>query len=138
VRADQVTEVCTGHGEGAVWSDAWGGLRFVDLLAGEVLALAPSGAVTRQAVGRVAACVRPRAVGGMVVAVERGFALYDAGGVRQRDWELWAEPGVRMNEGSCDPDGRFWCGSTAYDRARVPGRSTGWTSTGARRRRCPA
>jgi sugar lactone lactonase YvrE len=23
---------------------------------------------------------------------------------------------VRMNEGGCDPDGRFWCGSMAYDR----------------------
>jgi sugar lactone lactonase YvrE len=115
VRADQITEVCTGHGEGAVWSNAWGGLRFVDLLTGAVLALASSGTVTRQTVGRVAACVRPRATGGMVVAVERGFASYDADGVRQRDWQLWADPGVRMNEGSCDPDGRFWCGSTAYD-----------------------
>jgi sugar lactone lactonase YvrE len=115
VRAEQVTEVCTTHGEGAVWADAWGGLRFVDLLAGDVLALASSGAITRHAVGQVAACVRPRAASGMVVAVERGFAVYDDDGVRQRDWELWADPGVRMNEGSCDPDGRFWCGSTAYD-----------------------
>src|SRR5690606_25920507 len=29
------------------------------------------------------------------------------------------DPGVRMNEGGCDPDGRFYCGSMAYD--RTPG-----------------
>ena len=23
-----------------------------------------------------------------------------------------------MNEGGCDPDGRFYCGSMAYDKAR--------------------
>ena len=36
--------------------------------------------------------------------------------------ELWTDPGVRMNEGSCDPDGRFYCGSMAYDKR--PGAAT--------------
>ncbi|WP_426560655.1 SMP-30/gluconolactonase/LRE family protein [Angustibacter sp. McL0619] len=114
-RAEQVTGVCTLHGEGAVWSDAWGGLRFVDMLAGDVLTLAPGGQVTRLSVGRVAACVRPRAGGGMVVAHERGVALYAPEDTLDWSLELWTDPGIRMNEGSCDPDGRFWCASTAYD-----------------------
>ena len=25
--------------------------------------------------------------------------------------------GVRMNEGGCDPNGRFYCGSVAYDQS---------------------
>jgi sugar lactone lactonase YvrE len=29
--------------------------------------------------------------------------------------ELWTDPGIRMNEGDCDPDGRFYCGTMAYD-----------------------
>jgi sugar lactone lactonase YvrE len=57
----------------------------------------------------------------MVVAVERGFAVFDAEGGRQRDVQLWTDPGLRMNEGSCDPDGRFWCGSTAYDESAGAG-----------------
>jgi sugar lactone lactonase YvrE len=30
---------------------------------------------------------------------------------------LWSDPGVRMNEGGCDPDGRFYSGSMAYDQS---------------------
>jgi sugar lactone lactonase YvrE len=29
--------------------------------------------------------------------------------------ELWTGTDIRMNEGGCDPDGRFYCGSMAYD-----------------------
>jgi len=43
--------------------------------------------------------------------------------------ELWTDPGVRMNEGSCDPDGRFYCGSMAYDKRPGAARFTGSTRT---------
>jgi sugar lactone lactonase YvrE len=33
--------------------------------------------------------------------------------------EIWSDTGVRMNEGGCDPDGRFYCGSMAYE--KTPG-----------------
>ena len=29
--------------------------------------------------------------------------------------ELWSGDEIRMNEGGCDPDGRFLCGTMAYD-----------------------
>jgi SMP-30/Gluconolactonase/LRE-like region len=53
--------------------------------------------------------------GGAVISIERGFALEEPDGtVRPLD-EVWSDPSVRMNEGGCDPDGRFYCGSMAYD-----------------------
>jgi sugar lactone lactonase YvrE len=85
------------------------------MLAGDVLFLAADGTVERHNVGRIAAAVRPRRRGGAVFGVERGFALEDADGTLTHLAELWTDRGVRMNEGGCDPDGRFYCGSMAYD-----------------------
>jgi sugar lactone lactonase YvrE len=116
VRAEQVTEPVAYHGEGPVWSERWGGLRWVDMLAGDVLSLAPDGEITRRHVGSVAAAIRPRRQGGAVIGVERGFALEGADGALTHLGALWTDEGVRMNEGGCDPDGRFYCGSMAYDK----------------------
>jgi sugar lactone lactonase YvrE len=115
VRAEQVTGPVTYHGEGPVWSESWGGLRWVDMLAGDVLSLAADGTIDRRHVGNVAAALRPRRQGGAVIAVERSFALEDADGAIRYLGELWTDTHVRMNEGGCDPDGRFYCGSMAYD-----------------------
>ncbi|MPY91568.1 MAG: SMP-30/gluconolactonase/LRE family protein [Acidimicrobiia bacterium] len=115
MRAEQVTEPVAHHAEGPVWSERWGGLRWVDMFAGDVLTLAADGAVERRNVGRVAAAVRPRRRGGAVIGVERGFVLEGADGALTPLGELWADPGVRMNDGGCDPHGRFYCGSMAYD-----------------------
>lgn len=120
--AEQLTDPVAFHAEGPAWSSAWGGLRFVDMFAGDVLALASDGVVTRKHVGSVAAAIRPRAGGGAVIAVERGFALEEPDGALRVLPEVWADPTVRMNEGGCDPQGRFYCGSIAYDHA--PGRAS--------------
>jgi sugar lactone lactonase YvrE len=103
------------HGEGPVWSQSWGGLRWVDMLEGDILHLADDGAIERRHVGTLAAVVRPRRGGGAVIGVERGFALESADGTLRQLDELWADDSVRMNEGGCDPDGRFYCGSVAHD-----------------------
>ncbi len=115
MRAEQLTGPEAFHAEGPVWSDAWGGLRWVDMHAGDVLALAGDGSVTRRHVGEVAAALRPRASGGAVIAVERGFVLEAPGGELTRLPEVCEDTSVRMNEGGCDPDGRFYCGGMAYD-----------------------
>ena len=85
------------------------------MLAGDVLSLAVDGAIHRRHVGAIAAAVRPRSRGGAVIAVERGFALEDEDGTLTPLEDVWTDPGVRMNDGGCDPDGRFYCGSMAYD-----------------------
>ena len=115
MRAEQVTDPITYHGEGPVWSPRWGGLRWVDMLAGDVLSLAGDGSVARRHVGDVAAALRPRRGGGAVIGVERGFALEEPDGALTTLPEVWSDDGVRMNEGGCDPAGAFWCGSMAYD-----------------------
>jgi sugar lactone lactonase YvrE len=115
VRAERVTDPVAYHGEGPVWSERWGGLRWVDMLAGDVLSLTPDGTIDRRHVGNVAAVLRPRRRGGAVIGVERGFALEEADGTIKHMDELWTDTNIRMNEGGCDPDGRFYCGSMAYD-----------------------
>jgi sugar lactone lactonase YvrE len=119
MKPEQITASVTYHGEGPVWSEIWGGLRWVDMLAGDVLSLADDGTIGRQHVGEVAAAVRPRRGGGAVIGVERGFALQEADGTLTTLPELWSDTNMRMNEGACDPAGRFYCGSMAYD--KTPG-----------------
>ncbi|GAA2724390.1 SMP-30/gluconolactonase/LRE family protein [Cellulomonas aerilata] len=115
---EQVTDPIAFHAEGPVWSPSWGGLRWVDMLAGDLLTLRADGSVDRLHVGQVAAFVRPRVGGGYVVGVERGLALADGpDDVPRHLPALWTDPGVRMNEGACDPQGRVYAGSMAYDKA---------------------
>lgn len=114
-QVEQVTGVVAYHGEGPVWSPRWGGLRWVDMLAGDVLALQSDGSAERRHVSEIAAALRPRRGGGAVIGIERGFALEDPDGTIRPLDEVWSDPSVRMNEGGCDPDGRFYCGSMAYD-----------------------
>ncbi|MEV1142608.1 SMP-30/gluconolactonase/LRE family protein [Micromonospora sp. NPDC049799] len=116
MRAEQISDPVAGHGEGPVWWPGWGGLRWTDMFAGDVLTLDPDdGTVTRQHVGGFLAAFRPRAGGGMVAALGRGFALVDADGTVRELGDLWADHTVRMNDGGCGPDGRFYCGSMSAD-----------------------
>lgn len=115
---EQVTDAIAYHGEGPVWSPTWGGLRWVDMLAGDLLTLHDDGRVDRLHVGKVAAFHRPRAGGGYVVATERGLALSSTPHDAPTPWaELWSDEGVRMNDGGCDPWGNLYAGSMAYDAA---------------------
>ena len=60
MRVEQVTGPDAHYGEGPVWD----GLRWVDMLAGDLLSLDPTGTVQRWHVGSVAAAMRPRRGGG--------------------------------------------------------------------------
>ena len=113
MKAERFSEPVAFHGEGPLW---WEGLRLVDMLAGDIVTLDGDGAVVdRMHVGNVAAAFRPRRAGGLVVAVERGFALVGSDGAIETLPEVWHDTRVRMNDGGTDPHGRFYCGSMAYD-----------------------
>lgn len=118
------SEVVTTHGEGPCWDPAVDALRCVDLLAGELLTFDDDAVPVRRRYDDVVAAWRPRADGGLVLGTERGFALIDADGEVGHQVGAWDDPSVRMNDGACDPAGRFYCGSMAYDTAT--GRGTLW------------
>ena len=117
MHADRITDSICYHAEGPHWSDTWGGLRWVDMLAGDIMRLAADSSASRlRTPSPVVACVRPSADGGAVLAIEKGFALEDADGSITPLPPLWDED-VRMNEGAVAPDGSFLCGSMGYDQA---------------------
>jgi sugar lactone lactonase YvrE len=116
MKATQITSAIAAHGEGPVWSPLWGGLRLLDMLAGDVLSLdLESGSIERFHAGTVAATVRPREHGGMVIATEREFLLVDSSGVRSSTPSVFSNPLLRFNEGTTTPDGSLLCGTMAYD-----------------------
>ena len=121
--------------ESPVWDATSQTLLWVDILAGEVHRLDPAtGRDTAVRVGVPVGAVAPRRGGGLVIAAALGFATLDEpagprdgprdGTVddivdRTVDW-LWAGArGDRMNDGKCDPAGRFLAGTLTY--ARDPG-----------------
>lgn len=116
-RAEQLTAPAAHHGEGPVWSPGWGGLRWVDMLAGDILHLdGGTGTIGRWHVGDVAAAFRPRTGGGVVIATEREFVVAETAGGDVSSWGgVFTVHSSRFNDGACDPAGRFLCGTMAYD-----------------------
>jgi sugar lactone lactonase YvrE len=117
VKAEQITAPVTWHGEGPCWDPAGERMLVVDMLAGAVVDLSSVTSPARYSVGSpVAAVVRPRAGGGFIVATEHGFSLFDSGFRPLRELaSVLDDPAIRLNEGGCDPAGRFFCGTMAYD-----------------------
>ncbi len=105
------------HAEGPVWDDAAQRLLWVDLVAGEVHALDPvRETVETVALGRDVGIAVPRRDGGLALAVREGFVALDEDGRETALANPLADhPDLRMNDGACDPAGRFWAGSMAYD-----------------------
>jgi sugar lactone lactonase YvrE len=130
IEAEQATPAVADHGEGPVWDASRGVLAAVDMERGDLLTVdlvdtGAGGDVRRRHVGELLAALRPRARGGWVVALARGFGFLDEPGAAGDQparplGDLWSDPSVRMNDGSCDPAGAFWCGSMAVD--STPGR----------------
>jgi sugar lactone lactonase YvrE len=67
--------------------------------------------------------VAPVGSGGYVVAAGQGFLFVDEdGSVSELAQPEAGHVEVRMNDGACDPQGRFWAGTMAYDES--PGAGT--------------
>jgi sugar lactone lactonase YvrE len=121
LRAEPLTGVVAEHGEGPVWDERRGRLVSVDMMAGALLVTDPAtGATTRHDVpSPVAAFARPTGDGWLVVG-EREVFRADAGLERfEQVGELPVRGGVRANDGGCDPAGRLYAGTMAYD--QTPG-----------------
>lgn len=120
-QAEQLTDPVAYHGEGPCWSPSWG-LRWVDMLAGDVLTLQDDGAIRREHVGKLAAIIRPRRSGGALVATDHELVVLHEDGRVEPLTSLVDDPAIRLNEGACDPYGEFWCGSMRWDKTGADGR----------------
>ncbi|MFS2279218.1 SMP-30/gluconolactonase/LRE family protein [Microbacterium sp. OR21] len=123
MKVENVTGPIAGHAEGPVWAAAWGGLRWVDAAAGDLLTLRDDGVVRQHVDDEYLAFVRPRRAGGFVAVGARTLHLADEpDGETRAAARLIDDPKVRMNDGCCDPAGRLLAGSMAY--AATPGAAT--------------
>jgi sugar lactone lactonase YvrE len=122
-RAEQFTVPCTFHGEGPFWDAENDRLLLVDMLAGAVVEVDADGGTSRRKVAGVAAAIRARRNGGYVLATENRFVLLGPDLTEQKLLpSVLDDPLIRMNDGGCDPQGRFYCGTMAYD--ETPGAGT--------------
>jgi sugar lactone lactonase YvrE len=122
-RAEQFTAPCTFHGEGPFWDAANDRLLLVDMLAGAVVAVDADGGTQRRTLAGVAAAIRARRGGGYVLAAENRFVLLRPDLTEETAMlPVFTDPLIRMNDGGCDPQGRFYCGTMAYD--ETPGAGT--------------
>ena len=109
-------------GEGAIWDARRQRLLWVNIVEGEVHAYNPADD-TDQAVevGQAVGTVVPRRGGGLMLALEHGFASFDLETheltiINDPEQDL---PDNRFNDGKCDPAGRFWAGTMSADRTPV-------------------
>lgn len=116
MKAENVTGPVAQHAEAPIWWPGWGGLRWVDGHAGDLLTLRADG-VTRQHIDdEYLAFARPRTNGGLVAVGARTLYLADdVDGEVSAALRLLDDPELRMNDGCCDPHGRLLVGSMAED-----------------------
>jgi len=101
-------------GEGAIWDDARALLYWVDIVGCSAHVYDPASNSDRAIdIGELVGTVVPRASGGLMLALEHGFAHLELpSGKLDRICD--PERGVstnRFNDGKCDPAGRFWAGT---------------------------
>ena len=110
-------------GEGPVWSDADSALWWVDPRRPSINRLDPQSGNNRcwempDWVGSIAP-----ARSGLLCATRTGFArFHPTSGEITGIIDVLDDPDLRMNDGKCDPQGRFWVGSLDSTRAAPNGR----------------
>ena len=117
----KVELVVDGHdqiGEGPIWDAEVNLLYWVDIMGQKVQSFDPATSRhTQLNIGHVVGTVVPRASGGLMLAVQHGFAALDLETERLtiiHDPEPNL-PDNRFNDGKCDPAGRFWAGTMAFE-----------------------
>lgn len=126
----QITDVLANLGEAPFWDEKTERILWVDLLDGSCLSTnAESGETERIDVGAPIAAFVRRVVGeeDLVVVRERDVRLLGDSDSRPVA-TLPLAAGVRANDGGCDPQGRLYVGSLAYDLGQ--GRGAIWRVSG--------
>jgi sugar lactone lactonase YvrE len=118
IEVTAVAEVGADVGEGPSWDAASQTLSFVDVSPGRIYRLDPgSASPSHVEVGQEVGAAVPRSAGGMVVAVRDGIGILDEGTDKVNIFAPIEgdDPGNRMNDAKCDPQGRLWAGTMAFD-----------------------
>jgi sugar lactone lactonase YvrE len=115
-------EVCLEHsaalGEGPLWDGEAKELMFVDILGSQLHRFDPvSQKVTSLKVEEHISTVVKKKTGGLMITCRDGFYSLDEKTAKKKAWTLptAGDPLIRFNDGKCDPAGRFWAGTMAYD-----------------------
>lgn len=104
-------------GEGPVWDSENQVLYWVDIMGAKLHRYDPARDTNETFdIGQPVGTVVPRRAGGVMLAVQHGFAAFD---LDDEKLSLIADPeehlpGNRFNDGKCDPAGRFWAGTMAF------------------------
>jgi sugar lactone lactonase YvrE len=113
--------------EGPRWDAERGELLWVDIIGSRLhrARLGTDGLLHEVAsvqFDRHVGAVAPAAGGGYVLAAGTGFMFVDVlGDVVELAQPEAGRSHVRMNDGACDPQGRFWAGTMAYDESEGAG-----------------
>ena len=105
-------------GEGPLWDEREQKLWWIDVEEGLVFRYDPASNINeRFVVGQRVGTVVLRDNGGVLLAVENGFASFDP---QTETLEIISDPEAdlpdnRFNDGKCDPAGRFWAGTMNLD-----------------------
>jgi sugar lactone lactonase YvrE len=124
ITAELVQDARAEIGEGPVWDDRSGRLHWVDIRVGLVHRFSPGdGSDLVLDIGQPVGSVGLGAHGGLVMAVRDGFGLVPAAAERlETVIEVEKElVNNRMNDGRCDPAGRFWAGTMSASQVHEPG-----------------
>ncbi|HEX2971370.1 MAG TPA: SMP-30/gluconolactonase/LRE family protein, partial [Tepidisphaeraceae bacterium] len=118
IQAEPVLQAKAEHGEGALWYPPSQVLYWVNISQHLLCIYHPSTGLNQIIdVGSDVSTVVPRQKGGVMVTLKNGFASVDLH-TRRVQLLVPAEadnPNIRFNDGKCDPAGRFWAGTQAYD-----------------------
>ncbi|PMZ74292.1 SMP-30/gluconolactonase/LRE family protein [Pseudomonas sp. FW305-70] len=123
MQAELIVDARNAVGESPVWVPEESALYWVDIPAGGLQRWsADTGQVATWKTPQMLACIAPHADGGWVAGMESGFFRLHP----RNDGSLDSEPlahvdharaDMRLNDGRCDRQGRFWAGSMVLNMA---------------------
>ncbi|WP_447903142.1 SMP-30/gluconolactonase/LRE family protein [Pseudomonas serbica] len=121
MNAELIVDARNAVGESPVWVPEENALYWVDIPAGGLQRWsAQSGHVHAWKAPQMLACIAHHSDGGWVAGMESGFFRLHAHADGSLDSEPLAQvdharPDMRLNDGRCDRQGRFWAGSMVLD-----------------------
>lgn len=124
MKVQPVLDIKADLGEGALWDYRRNQLLWIDIEKGLLHVFNPKTGANKtfnqeQRIGTVV----PIDTGGFVVALHDGVYTLDADGSNRLKQAAPSElrPGIRFNDGKCDPSGRFWAGTMSINNEKSAG-----------------